>query len=97
MELYFEKGSLSEDEMRQGIKLGMKACTFFHFYVLQQRKYGVRRFMEFVVNNVPSPAEVEPRADISGKAVKAVLQALLHCLYSKQVLSHISVKLHSLK
>jgi elongation factor G len=71
MELYFEKGSLSEDEMRRGIKLGMKACTFFPFLCTSAKKnMGVRRLMEFVVNNVPAPNEVEPRGDVNGKTVK---------------------------
>ncbi|HNW49675.1 MAG TPA: elongation factor G [Prolixibacteraceae bacterium] len=71
METFFDKGSLEEEEMRQGIRLGMRSCTFFPVLCASAKKnMGVKRFMEFVINNVSSPAIVEPRAEESGKVVK---------------------------
>ena len=50
MELYFEKGSLSEDEMRAGIRKGLIARDMFPvFCVSAEKDMCVRRFMEFLV------------------------------------------------
>lgn len=71
MELYFDKGSLSEDEMRQGIKLGMKDGTLFPvFCVCAKKDMGIRRLMEFVINIVPAPNQAKLRNEVRGKAVK---------------------------
>ncbi|HPR32311.1 MAG TPA: elongation factor G [Prolixibacteraceae bacterium] len=71
MELYFEKGSLSEDEMRQGIKLGLKDRSLFPVLCSSAKKdMGIRRIMEFVKNVVPNPAEGVIRKEMSGKEVK---------------------------
>ena len=57
MELYFEKGSLSEDEMRAGIRKGLIARDMFPvFCVSAEKDMCVRRFMEFLVNVAPSAA-----------------------------------------
>jgi elongation factor G len=71
MELYFDKGSLSEDEMRKGMKLGMKDQTFIPvFCICAKKDMGVRRLMEFIINIVPAPNEVEAREESKGKEVK---------------------------
>jgi elongation factor G len=71
MELYFEKGSLEEEEMRQGMRLGMKACSLYPVFCSSGKKnMGVKRLMEFIVNIVPSPNKTAPRAEESGKEVK---------------------------
>jgi elongation factor G len=71
MELYFDKGSLTEDEMRQGLKLGMLARSAFPvFCACAARDMGVRRLMEFICNIAPHPGELAPRKTIDGKDVK---------------------------
>ncbi|MFA9389555.1 MAG: elongation factor G [Prolixibacteraceae bacterium] len=71
MELYFEKGSLSENEMRQGIKLGMADQSLFPvFCTCAKKDMGVYRLMEFISNIVPSPAQTPMRKEVSGKQVK---------------------------
>ncbi len=71
MELYFDKGSLSENEMRQGMKLGMNDQTFIPvFCICAKKDMGVRRLMEFIINIVPAPNEVPAREDVKGKEVK---------------------------
>jgi len=71
MELYFDKGSLSEDEMRQGMRLGMKDGSFIPvFCTCAKKDMGIRRLLEFVINIVPAPNQVEPRKDVTGKEVK---------------------------
>ena len=71
MELYFEKGSLSEDEMRQGIKLGMIARTLFPVFCSgAKHDIGVARLMEFITNITPSPAEAVEIPEVHGKHPK---------------------------
>ncbi len=71
MELYFEKGSLTEDEMRQGIKLGMIERSLFPvFCTSAKRNIGVGRLLEFVTNITPSPAEAIEVPELNGKKAK---------------------------
>ncbi|MGL5683868.1 MAG: elongation factor G [Marinifilaceae bacterium] len=59
MELYFEKGSLTEEEMRRGIRKGLVARDMFPlFCVSAEKDMCVRRFMEFLVNVAPSAAKM---------------------------------------
>ncbi len=70
MELYFEKGTLSEDEMRQGMKLGMLERGLFPVFCTGAKKsIGVGRLMEFIANIAPAPNEMPMRGITSGKAV----------------------------
>ncbi|MGF7139654.1 elongation factor G [Roseimarinus sediminis] len=70
MELYFDKGSLSEDEMRQGMRLGMTDRSLFPvFCTCAKKDMGIRRLMEFITNIVPPPNEVPMRKEAKGKEV----------------------------
>ena len=71
MELYFDKGTLTEDELRLGIKLGMADHSLFPvFCTCAKRDMGVYRLMEFVSNIVPAPNATPMRKEINGKTVK---------------------------
>jgi len=71
MELYFDKGTLSEDEMRKGIKLGMMERSLYPvFCVGAKRNIGVGRLLEFIVNISPAPNEKPLPPVVSGKEVK---------------------------
>lgn len=70
MEKYFEKGSLDEDELRQGLKLGMIHHDVFPVFVMSARKnMGSGRMMGFIDNVAPSPQEAMPELTIDGKEV----------------------------
>ncbi len=59
MELFFEEGTLNEDQMREGIKKGMAMRDVFPvFCVSAEKSMGVRRLMEFIGNIMPCPADV---------------------------------------
>lgn len=61
MEKYFEKGTLDEDEMREGLKLGMIHHDVFPVFVLSAKKnMGSGRMMGFIDNVAPSPLEARP-------------------------------------
>lgn len=71
MEIFFEKGVLTEDELRKGIKLGLINQGITPVVCVSAKKnYGVLRLMEFLGNNLPSPNDVAPVVDINGTAVK---------------------------
>ncbi len=78
MELFFEKGTLDEDEMRRGIKAGLKGRDLYPILCCSALKdMGVRRFMEFLGNIVPFVSEmpkpktqkgIEVNPDVNGPA-----------------------------
>jgi len=71
MELYFDKGELTEDEMRKGIKLGMLDRSLYPVFCTTAKKgIGVARLMEFITNIAPTPAEKKARPVIKGKQPK---------------------------
>jgi elongation factor G len=71
MEVYFEKESLTEDEMRAGIKEGIKTRGMFPVFCISAKKnMGVRRMMEFLGNVVPSPDEMAAPVDTEGNEIK---------------------------
>ncbi|WP_372949031.1 elongation factor G [Mariniphaga sp.] len=71
MELYFDKGSLSEDEMRKGMKMGMLQRDLYPvFCTCAKKDIGVGRLMEFIVNIAPTPLERPMRPVASGKDLK---------------------------
>jgi elongation factor G len=71
MELYFDKGTLTEDEMRKGIKLGMLERSLFPVFCTGAKKdIGVGRLMEFITNISPAPHEKAMTEIVSGKEVK---------------------------
>lgn len=60
MELYFDKGTLNEEEMRKGISAGMVHRELFPVFCLSGKKnIGTKRLMEFVINVAPFPNEVK--------------------------------------
>lgn len=77
MELYFEKGTLSEDEMRQGLHQAMLKRQLFPIFVTSAtQNIGVSRLMSFIDNVLPSPTEMPPVETADGsKLVKADPQA----------------------
>ena len=70
MEKFFDQGSLSEDEMREGIRKGLITRSMFPvFCVSALRDMGVRRMMEFLGNVVPFVSEMPKPQTISGEEV----------------------------
>ena len=72
MELYFEKGGLSEEEMRAGLREAMISRSLFPiFCTVATANTGVARLMSFIANVVPSPGTMPPVEMESGPALKA--------------------------
>ena len=70
MEKFFETETLTEDEMREGIRKGLIARSIFPvFCVCAGKDMGVRRLMEFLGNVVPFVSEMPKIHNARGKEV----------------------------
>lgn len=72
MELYFDKGTLTQDEMRSGIKLGLAKRDLVPVFCLSTKKdIGIKRLMEFIINVAPGPLKAPNFRLIGGGDVQA--------------------------
>ena len=70
MEKFFETETLTEDEMREGIRKGLIARSIFPvFCVCAGKDMGVRRLMEFLGNVVPFVSEMPKIHNARGEEV----------------------------
>ncbi len=70
MELYFEKGSLDEDQLKEGLKIGMlKQEVLPVFCVSAKKNMGSGRLMGFIDNVSPSALEMNPEIATDGKKI----------------------------
>ncbi|WP_010663238.1 elongation factor G [Marinilabilia salmonicolor] len=70
MELFFEKGSLDEEEMRRGIRKGLVGRDLFPVFCVSAIKdMGVRRLMEFLGNIIPLVSQMPPKKNNKGEDV----------------------------
>ena len=73
MEKFFESETLSEDEMRMGIRKGLVANSIYPVFCVSAKKdMGVRRLMEFLGNVVPFVSEMPLLHNTRGEEVKPV-------------------------
>ena len=71
MDKFFEEGTLSEEEMIKGLKLGvLNRGTFPVFCVAAKTDQGVDRMMELVVKNCPAPDETPAMKATNGNEHK---------------------------
>lgn len=76
MELFFDKGTLNEDEMRQGIKIGMMNHQLFPvFCVSALNDMGTGRLMGFIDNVAPAAAELKPEQTKEGEDINPTVEA----------------------
>lgn len=67
MELFFDKGTLNEDEMRQGIKAGMLNHELFPVFCISAlNDMGSGRLMGFIDNVAPAAADLKPEQSVAG-------------------------------
>jgi len=76
MELYFDKGTLNEDEMRKGIHAGILTRELFPLFCTSTEKgIGIVRIMEFITNVAPSPNELPAPKTIEGEEIACDAEA----------------------
>ena len=70
LELFFDKGTLNEDEMRQGIKAGMLNHELFPVFVVSAlNDMGSGRLMGFIDNVAPAAADLQPEQTVEGETL----------------------------
>ena len=71
MEIFFDKGMLTEDEMVKGFLIGLTNRGLFPVLCVDAKhNYGVNRLMQFILNAVPSPQDMPARLTVDGKELK---------------------------
>ncbi len=72
MELYFDKGTLTQDDIRAGLKKGIAKRDLMPIFCASGRKnIGTKRLMEFIINVAPDPSSAAPLKDVKGNDVPA--------------------------
>ncbi len=71
MELFFDKGTLNEDEMKRGIKKGMLNLEFFPVFVVSAlNDMGSGRLMGFIDNVTPSALDMPAEQSLEGDVIE---------------------------
>ena len=82
MDKFFEEGTLSEEEMVKGLKLGvMNRGTFPVICISAKNDQGVDRMMQIIKGNCPNPAEALPVKTTNGNE--------LHCDSTKPTVAYV--------
>lgn len=72
MELYFDKGTLTQDEMRSGLKVGLANRDLVPIFCLSaKRSIGIKRLMEFITNVAPGPLKAPNFRTQTGGVIEA--------------------------
>ncbi|MDR2890532.1 MAG: elongation factor G [Alistipes sp.] len=72
MELYFDKGTLTQDDIRAGLRKGIAVRGVMPVFCCSaKRDIGTKRLMEFIINVAPSPERAMPLKDVRGAEVTA--------------------------
>ncbi|GHT10104.1 elongation factor G [Bacteroidia bacterium] len=70
MELFFDKGTLEEEEIRKGLRAGMKTQEVMPIFCVSGKKdIGVKRLMEFIINVAPSPEKAREYKTVEDEVV----------------------------
>ncbi|MBQ0062914.1 MAG: elongation factor G [Prevotella sp.] len=70
MDKFFETETLSDEEIREGIRKGLVMRGIYPlFCVCASRDMGVRRMMEFLGDVIPAPAEMPKQKNLKGNEV----------------------------
>ena len=86
MELYFDKGTLNEDEMREGIKKGMLNNELFPVFCISAlNDMGTGRLMGFIDNVAPSASDLKTEQSIEGTTIECKNNAPISLFIFKTV------------
>lgn len=71
MEVFFDKGTLTQEEMMKGLKLGIANRSLFPLFCTSSKlNMGVGRLLEFISNAVPSPNDMPATKTKDGKTIE---------------------------
>ncbi|MEG0498479.1 MAG: GTP-binding protein, partial [Alistipes sp.] len=91
MELYFEKGTLHQDEIRGGLKIGLSHREIMPIFCASgKRDIGTKRLMEFIINVAPGPLSAPNFLSTEGEEIAAeVDQPTVAFVFKSQMEQHI--------
>ncbi|MCB9015918.1 MAG: elongation factor G [Lentimicrobiaceae bacterium] len=71
METFFENGTLTEEELKRGLKLGIQNRGMFPLMcVASKPNFGVDRLLDFTIDYLPAPDEMPGRKTKDGQELK---------------------------
>ena len=89
MMLYFDKGSLTQDDIRSGLKLGVANRKVMPIFVCSGKKdIGTKRLMEFIINVAPGPTKAPDFLTVEGEAMPADETAPVALFVFKSQMEH---------
>ena len=89
MELYFDKGTLTQDDIRSGLKLGVANRKVMPIFVTSgKRDIGTKRLMEFIINVAPGPTKAPDFLSVEGEAMPADETAPVALFVFKSQMEH---------
>ena len=72
MELYFDKGTLTQDDIRAGLKIGVANREIMPVFCASgKRDIGTKRLMEFIINVAPGPLKAHKFLSTEGEEIAA--------------------------
>ena len=91
MELYFEKGSLTQDDIRSGLKQGVANRDLMPIFCCSaKRDIGTKRLMEFIINVAPGPTTAPKFKTVEGEELAAdETQPTALFVFKSQIEQHI--------
>ena len=91
MELYFEKGSLTQDDIRSGLKQGVANRDLMPIFCCSgKRDIGTKRLMEFIINVAPGPTTAPKFTTVEGEELAAdETQPTALFVFKSQIEQHI--------
>ena len=91
MELYFEKGALTQDDIRSGLKLGVANREVMPIFCASgKRDIGTKRLMEFIINVAPGPTTAPKFTTVEGEELAAdETQPTALFVFKSQIEQHI--------
>ncbi len=91
MELYFDKGTLTQDDIRAGLKIGVANREVMPIFCASgKRDIGTKRLMEFIINVAPGPLKAPAFLSTEGAEIVADEAApAVAFVFKSQVEQHI--------
>ena len=91
MELYFEKGTLTQDDIRSGLKIGLSRREVMPLFCTSgKRDVGTKRLMEFIINVAPGPLKAPKFLSTEGEEIAAdETQPAVAFVFKSQIEPHI--------
>ncbi len=91
MELYFDKGTLTQDDIRAGLKIGVANREVMPIFCASgKRDIGTKRLMEFIINVAPGPLKAPAFLSTEGAEIMADEAApAVAFVFKSQVEQHI--------